>query len=159
MKAQILELLENNAKLTPEKLGIMLGEEPEKIAKIIADCEEDKTILSYHTVINWDKTEKRTVQALIELKTIPQKDRGFDSIAERICAYDEVKSVKLMSGGFDLALTVECANMRDVAMFVAERLATIDGVTSTSTHFAMETYKDNGVVYMQESSDKRGNSW
>ena len=99
------------------------------------------------------------VRAIIELKTIPQRDRGFGAIAERIAQYPEVKSAYLMSGGFDLALTVEGETMRDVALFVAEKLATLDGVTSTSTHFVLQTYKEDEVFFAEEKTDKRGNTW
>ena len=99
------------------------------------------------------------MSALIELKVTPQRDKGFDSVAERICHFPEVKSVALMSGGFDLAITVECKNMREVAFFVAEKLATIEGVTATATHFELQKYKEHGVVYGTEKTDKRGNSW
>lgn len=159
MKERILAYLENDARLTPEQLAVMLGITEAEVRAIIAECEKDGTILSYQAIINWDKTGKESVSALIELKTIPQKDKGFDSIAERIANYPEVKSVYLMSGGFDLAITVECRTMRDVAVFVAEKLATIEGVTSTATHFVMQKYKDNGVVFEPDTTDKRGNIW
>jgi DNA-binding Lrp family transcriptional regulator len=159
MKEKILAYLENDARLTPVQLAVMLGTTEEEVRAIIEECEAEGSILSYRAVINWDKTGKESVSALIELNIIPQKDRGFDCIAERIANYPEVKSVYLMSGGFDLALTVECRTMRDVAAFVAEKLATIEGVTSTATHFVMQKYKDNDVVFEPDTTDKRGNTW
>ncbi|MBR6562319.1 MAG: Lrp/AsnC family transcriptional regulator [Clostridia bacterium] len=159
MKERILAYLEKDARTTHADIATMLGISEQEVRDIIAECEADGTIMSYRTMVNWGKTGKTAVTALIELKTIPQRDKGFDSVAERICNFPEVKSVALMSGGFDLAITVECANMRDVAFFVAEKLATIEGVTATATHFELQKYKENGVVYGTEKTDKRGNSW
>ncbi|HAN21320.1 MAG: AsnC family transcriptional regulator [Clostridiales bacterium GWF2_36_10] len=159
MKNKILTHLENDARLTPVQLAVMLGTTEEKVRAVIDECEAEGSILSYRTVINWDKTGKESVIALIELKTIPQKDRGFDCVAEKIANFPEVKSVYLMSGGFDLALTLECRTMRDVAVFVAEKLATIEGVTSTATHFVLQKYKDNDVIFEPDTTDKRGNTW
>ncbi len=159
MKERILSYLEKDARTSHTDIATMLGITVEEVERIIAECEADGTIVTYRTVVDWDKTGKSAVTALIELKTIPQRDKGFDSVAERICHFPEVKSVSLMSGGFDLAITVECSNMRDVAFFVAEKLATIEGVTATATHFELQKYKENGVVYGTETVDKRGNSW
>ncbi len=158
-KNTILSYLENDAHLDAAALAVMLGKPEEEIHKEIAACEKDGTILSYKTVVNWEKTDRRMVRAFIELKTIPQRDKGFGAVAERIAQYPQVKSVFLMSGGFDLALFVEGETMRDVALFVAEKLATMEGVTSTATHFVLQTYKDNDVVYQPDNTDKRGNSW
>ena len=159
MKERILAYLEKDARITHSDIATLLGITEAEVSAIIAECEADGTIMSYHTVIDWEKAGKNTVTALIELKTIPQRDKGFDSVAERISHFPEVKSVCLMSGGFDLAITVECSNMRDVALFVAEKLATIEGVTATATHFELQKYKENGVIYNTETIDKRGNSW
>ena len=159
MKERILAYLEKDARMTPADIATMLGANEEEVKKIIEECEAEGTILGYRTVVNWEKTGKSGVVALIELKTVPQRDKGFDSVAERICNFPEVKSVALMSGGFDLAITVECATMHEVAFFVAEKLATIEGVTATATHFELQIYKENGVVYGTEKTDKRGNSW
>lgn len=159
MKERILAYLEKDARMSHSDIATMLGITVAEVSAIIAECEADGTIMNYNTAINWEKTGKSSVTALIELKTIPQRDKGFDSVAERICLFPEVRSVSLMSGGFDLAITVECANMRDVAFFVAEKLATIEGVTATATHFELQKYKENGVIYNNETVDKRGNSW
>ncbi len=159
MKERILAILEKDARTAHSEIATMLGITEAEVAAVVAECEKDGTIMSYNTVINWAKTGKTSVTALIELKTIPQRDKGFGSVAERICLFPEVKSVALMSGGFDLAITVECANMRDVAFFVAEKLATIEGVTATATHFELQKYKDQGVIYNNDTVDKRGNSW
>jgi DNA-binding Lrp family transcriptional regulator len=159
MKERILAYLEKDARTSHAEIATMLGITESEVSSVVAECEADGTIMGYNTVINWAKTGKTSVTALIELKTIPQRDKGFDSVAERICLFPEVKSVALMSGGFDLAITVECANMRDVAFFVAEKLATIEGVTATATHFELQKYKENGVIFNNETVDKRGNSW
>ena len=159
MKERILAYLEKDAPIAHSELATLLGITEEEVSKIIAECEADGTIITYRTVVDWNKTGKTAVTALIELKTIPQRDKGFGSVAERICNFPEVKSISLMSGGFDLAITVECANMRAVAFFVAEKLATIEGVTATATHFELQKYKENGVIYGTETTDKRGNSW
>jgi DNA-binding Lrp family transcriptional regulator len=159
MKERILAYLEKDARISHGDIATMLGITAAEVSAIVAECEADGTIINYNTTVNWAKTGKNAVTALIELKTIPQRDKGFDSVAERICLFPEVKSVALMSGGFDLAITVECANMRDVAFFVAEKLATIEGVTATATHFELQKYKENGVIYNNETVDKRGNSW
>ena len=159
MKQRILDYLEKDARITHRDIATMLGITEAEVSAIVAECEADGTIMGYRTMVNWENTGKGGVTALIELKTIPQRDKGFDSVAERICHFPEVKSVALMSGGFDLAITVECSNMRDVAFFVAEKLATIEGVTATATHFELQKYKENGVVYGTEKTDKRGNSW
>ena len=156
---KILRFLENDARLTPAQIAVMLNKEEGDIRALIEDYEKDGVIVGYRTMVDWDKTDREYVSALIELKLLPQKDRGFDSVAERICNYDEVKSVYLMSGGFDLCLIVEGHTMRDVAYFVAEKLATIDGVASTATHFVLQRYKDGGIVFDNEETDKRGNDW
>lgn len=159
IKNEILSYLENDAHLDAATLAVMLGENEADVQREITACEADGTILSYKTVVNWEKTDRRMVRAFIELKTIPQRDKGFGAVAERIAQYPQVKSVFLMSGGFDLALFVEGESMRDVALFVAEKLATMDGVTSTATHFVLQTYKDNDVIFEKDNVDQRGNSW
>ena len=159
LKNDILSYLESDAHLDAATLAVMLGVKEEDVQRELTACEADGTILSYKTVVNWEKTDRRMVRAFIELKTIPQRDKGFGAVAERIAQYPQVKSVFLMSGGFDLALFVEGESMRDVALFVAEKLATMDGVTSTATHFVLQTYKDNDVIFEKDDADQRGNSW
>ncbi len=157
LKNKILSYLAEEGRYTHECLAAMTGTDTKTVDEIIDEAEKDGEILSYGALIDWEKCGREYVTAFIELKTIPQRDLGFDAIAERICAYPEVKGVMLMSGGFDLGVTVECRTMRDVALFVAERLATIDGVTSTATHFVMQKYKDAGIVFGSNIEDKRGN--
>ena len=120
--------------------------------------EEAGIICGYHTMIDWDKTDRESVNALIEVKITPQRDRGFDKIAEKIYNYPEVQSVYLMSGGFDLALIIEGRTMKEVAYFVARKLAPVEFVTSTATHFVLKTYKDKGVVYADDRKDMRDSS-
>lgn len=156
---KLLDLLAQDARLTPAQLAAMLGESEEDVAAAIKAYEKNSTILGYKTVVDWDKTSKESVTALIEVKITPQKGMGFDEIARQIYSHHQVESVYLMSGGFDLCLIVEGHTMRDVAYFVAEKLATIDGVASTATHFVLQRYKDGGIVFDNEETDKRGNDW
>ncbi len=156
LKQKILTYLSQDGRMTAEQLSKMLGCEEKTVRDIINGACRNGELLSFGAMVNWEKAGKESVTALVELKTVPVRDRGFDAVAERICKYPEVQSVYLMSGSFDLAVTVECRTMRDVAMFVAERLATIDGVTSTATHFLMQKYKDAGIMFDRPVSDKRG---
>ena len=152
-----LKLLESDSRLTPEQLAVMCDKEVGEIKEMIGKFEKEGIILGYHTLIDWDKTARESVTALIELKISPQEDRGFDKIAEKIRNYPEVQSVYLMSGGFDLAVFIEGKTLKEVAFFVAQKLAPIEYVTSTATHFVLKKYKDKGVVYGQPEIDERGN--
>ena len=154
---ELLKLLENDARLSPEALALMLDKEVGDIKTIIEDYENAGVILGYQTIIDWDKTDREYVSALIEIKIAPQKDRGFDHMAERIYNYPEVQSLYLMSGGFDLAVIIEGRTMKEVAYFVARKLATLDDVVSTATHFVLRKYKDKGVIYGPAVVDERGN--
>jgi len=157
---QLLELLQDEAKLTAKQLAVMLNEKEEDVAKAIAAYERDGVIKGYHALINWERAETQKATALIELRVSPQKDTGFDEIAGTVMNFPEVESVYLMSGGYDLAVTVTGRTMQDVAMFVAKRLSTIDGVLSTATHFLLTKYKDGGVVFNSdyEEIDERGSN-
>ena len=152
---KILELLERDCTLSADQIAVMLDMPKEEVDSAIAGYKEDKTILGYKTLINWEKTDKESVDALIELKVTPQHGEGFDRIAQRIYNYPEVKSVYLMSGGFDITVIVEGASMKEVALFVANRLAPMDAVISTATHFVLKKYKHDGVIFEQESTDER----
>ena len=154
---QLLELLEKDARLTPKELAAMLEKEEGDIRRRIGELEKDGVLLGYRTIIDWDKTDKEYVSALIELKITPQQDRGFDKVAERIYNYPEVESLYLMSGGFDLAVLLEGKTMREVAYFVASKLAPMEAVTATATHFVLRKYKDKGIVYGPAKTDDRGN--
>ena len=153
----ILKLLEDNATLTHEQLAVMCKKEVGDIKRIIENYEANGVILGYKTMIDWDKTDREYVTALIEVKITPQRDRGFDRVAEHIYNYPEVQSLYLMSGGFDLAVLIEGKTMKEVAYFVAQKLAPIEDVISTATHFVLRKYKDKGVVYGVVDIDERGN--
>ena len=153
---EVLKLLEDNARLSAEQLAMMLDKESGDIRDMIEKYEQDRVILGYKAIIDWDKTDKESVTALIEVKITPQRDRGFDRVAEKIYNYPEVQSLYLMSGGFDLALIIEGKTMKEVAYFVAQKLATIEYVTATATHFVLRKYKDKGVIYGPASIDERG---
>ena len=153
----LLKLLENDARLSPESLALMLDKEVGDIKTMIEDYENSGVILGYQTIIDWDKTDvEETVSAIIEIKITPQREHGYDRVAQKIYNYPEVESVYLMSGGYDLSVSIKGKTMREVALFVAERLAPIDGVLSTTTHFVLRKYKDNGIVYGVTPVDERG---
>ncbi|MBR6410537.1 MAG: Lrp/AsnC family transcriptional regulator [Clostridia bacterium] len=154
---KILKALEDDATLTPEQLGMMFSKETGDIKKLIETYEKEGIIVGYKTLIDWDKTDREYVTAMIEVKTTPQRDGGFDKIAEKIYQYPEVQSLYLMSGGFDLCVLIEGRTMKEVAFFVAQKLATIENVTSTATHFVLRKYKDKGLVYGYAEPDERGN--
>jgi DNA-binding Lrp family transcriptional regulator len=142
----LLKLLEEHALRTPADLAKMLNLTPAEVERRIQQYEDDKVIIGYKAVINDDKIDTDLVKAVIEVKVQPEREGGFDRIARRIAKFDEVTSLFLMSGGYDLLIFVEGHNLREVAQFVAEKLATIEGVTSTATHFMLKTYKDQGVL-------------
>ena len=152
---KILQLLENDGRLSPAQIAVMLGREEDEVKGTIKKLEDEGAILGYKALVDWDKTDREYVSAVIELKVAPQRDRGFDRIAEKIYNYPEVKSVYLMSGGFDLMLMIEGRTMKEVAYFVAYKLAPIEDVMATSTHFVLKKYKDKGVIYKQPEKDER----
>ena len=154
---KLLNLLANDATLSPKELAIMLSKEEGDIKNMIRQLEKEGVILGYQAVIDWDKTDKETVTALIEVKVMPQRDDGFDKIAEKLQNYPEIKSLYLMSGGFDFTVLIEGRTMKEVAYFVARKLAPIEYVTATTTHFVLKTYKYNGVIYNMPNKDLREN--
>jgi len=155
MVNEILEILNEDSRRTPEEIAVMLGTDVETVKQKIEELERNKVIVKYNTIINWDKTDREYVTALIEVKVTPQRDQGFDAIAERIDKFPEVKSVYLMSGDYDLAVMVEGRTMKEVAFFVAEKLSVLDSVLSTATHFVLKKYKVEGVVLEDEEKDYR----
>jgi len=155
---ELLKLLEDNARLTDEQIALMMGKEVGEIRDMIEKFQRDRVVLGYKAIIDWDKTDKESVSALIEVKITPQRDRGFDRVAEKIYNYPEVESLYLMSGGFDFAVMIEGKTMKEVAYFVAMKLAPIEDVIATSTHFVLRKYKDKGVIYGAEPVDERGNN-
>ncbi|MDR3238945.1 MAG: Lrp/AsnC family transcriptional regulator [Clostridiales bacterium] len=146
MRTAILEMLEHDSRLSPEDLAERLGLPAAPVADELGKMADEHVICGYHTLINWDKTDREFVTALIEVKVTPQHGMGFDKIAERIYLFDEVKSVYLMSGGFDLTVIVEGRNIKEVAYFISDKLAPMDSVLSTATHFVLKKYKDHGIV-------------
>jgi DNA-binding Lrp family transcriptional regulator len=148
----LLKLLEEHALRSPEDLAKMLDAKPADVKRRIKQYEDDKVILGYKAVINDDKVDTDLVKAVIEVKIQPEREGGFDRIASRIAKFDEVTSLFLMSGGYDLLIFVEGRSLREVAQFVAEKLATLPGVTSTGTHFMLRTYKEQGVL-MEEGEE------
>ena len=156
---EMLRFLEKDGRLTPEELAVMCGREVDDIKSAVNTFERDGVILGYQAIIDWDKTDKEYVNALIELKITPRRDKGFEAVAEKISNYPEVQSLYLMSGGFDLMLVIEGKTMKEVAYFVAEKLATLEDVIATSTHFVLRKYKDKGIVYGPEQKDERGNQF
>lgn len=157
MNPELLKLLENDARLNAEQLSVMLGTDKADIEKEISDYEKNGTILGYKAIIDWEKTDEESVTAMIDVKLTPQRDRGFDRVAEKIYNYPEVKSVYLMSGAYDLSVLIEGKTMKEVALFVSQKLSTIDSVNSTATHFVLHKYKDKGVLYNSVEIDERGN--
>ena len=145
----LLELLKNNAKRTNEQLASMLGMSVDEVAKTIAELEKNKTIVCYSAVVNWDKTEKDTTTALIEIKVTPQRGHGFEAVAERIFQFPEVKSLYLVSGAYDFLAVVEGKTLKDVATFVSSRLAPLEQILSCATHFMLKKYKDDGVIFVE----------
>ena len=153
---EILEILEENSRYSDEQIAVMAGKTVEEVREAIRDYEEKSIIAGYTTLINWEKTGKETVTALIEVKITPQRGEGFDKVAERIYNFDQVKACYLMSsGGFDLTVIVEGKTMKEVAMFVSEKLAVQDNVIGTATHFVLKKYKDHGTIFKEKKTSNR----
>lgn len=142
---KLLEILSENSSFNSKELAMMLGVSEETINNKIKEYEKSGAIKGYHAIVDWEKVPDAGVTALIELKVTPQKETGFDLIAERVSKFDEVTSLYLMAGGYDLGVVVKGKTMQEVASFVARKLSCIDGVLSTATHFMLKTYKDSGV--------------
>ena len=151
----ILAALNQDSRFTADKIAAMLGKDKAAVAKAIEQMEKNGVIVKYNTVVNTDKLEDDRVQAWIEVRVTPQKNLGFDSIAEQIYQFNEVRDLYLMSGGFDLAVLIEGKSLREVAMFVSEKLSVIDAVTGTSTHFVLKKYKQGGVLTDERQAQKR----
>ncbi len=146
MEKAILDILERDSRTSIEEIAVMLNRPVSDIFAAIADMEKNRVICSYTTLINWDKTEREYVTAMIEVKVTPQRDMGFEKIAERIYGFDEVKAVYLMSGAYDFMVMMEGKNIKEISYFISNKLSTIDAVLSTATHFVLKKYKDHGVV-------------
>jgi len=158
MKNELLKLLSRNARYTNEELAAMLGSDAKTVAEQIAELEKEGVICGYKAVIDWDRFDNN-VSAIIELNVVPKADLGFEEVAEKVMSYHEVESVYLMSGVYDLNVVVKGKTLQDVARFVARELATIDSVTSTTTHFVMRRYKEMDVKLCDLSKDDRGQFW
>lgn len=155
MREKILAVIEKNSRIDIKDLAILLGESEAAVANEIAEMEKEKIICGYHTLINWDNTGEEKVTALIEVKVTPQRGQGFDKIAERIYNFPEVNAVYLMSGGFDFTVIIEEKTMREVAQFVSDKLAPLDAILSTATHFVLKKYKDHGTVLVDTVREER----
>lgn len=152
---EILEILEKNSKYTPEQIAVMTGKSVEEVKEAIKKYEDDNIIVGYTALINWENTSKDSVVALIEVKVTPQRGEGFDKVAERIYRFPEVKACYLMSGGFDLTVIVEGKTLKEVSLFVAEKLAVQECVVGTATHFVLKKYKDKGTIFEEKPRDDR----
>lgn len=147
MKKEILKILEKDCRLSNAQISAMLGISEDEVARIIKECEDEGLILGRLTLVDWDRAGEELVTALIEVKVTPQRGDGFDRIAERIYQYEEVESLYLMSGAYDLTVIISGRTLKEVSTFVSSRLATIDGVVSTATHFILKKYKDKNIAF------------
>lgn len=154
---EILDFLQNDARLLPEDIAAMTKKSVEEVAAVIAQLEKDGVILKYTAIVNQEKipSENDTVRAVIEIQVTPEREHGFDSLAERIYRFPQVKALYLMSGGYDLQVIIEGKTLKEVAFFVSQKLATLNGVKSTKTHFVLKTYKENDIVYVDSKKDNR----
>ena len=150
---KLLELLEADSTLTREQLASMTGMTVEQVNEEIRKKEQEKIILGYQAVVDWDRTDREAVTALIEVKVTPQRGEGFDRVAERIYQYDEVESVYLMSGSYDLTVIISGRTLKEVAQFVGQRLATLEDVTGTATHFILHKYKEKHLIFEKQERE------
>ena len=155
LRKEILRNLETNSRINIAELAVLLDVEKAAVAKEVARMEREKIICGYHTLIDWEKAGEELVNALIEVRVTPQRERGFDKTAERICNYSEVSAVYLISGNYDLLVTIEGKTLGSVSKFVSEKLASIDEVVNTETYFILKKYKDHGSVMFQKERSER----
>ena len=155
LETSLLDILKEDCRISLEKMAIMTGATLEEVGAAVDTLEQKKIILRYSPVINWDKTDRERVEAMIEVRVTPQRDIGFDAIARRIYRFDEVKSVYLMSGAYDLLVLVEARTLKELATFVAEKLSPLETVTGTATSFVLKRYKEEGVVFENDDTDRR----
>lgn len=155
LETQVLDLLREDCRLPLEKLAVMLGVSTEEVAETIDSLERRRVILHYAPTINWDLTDRERVEAMIQISVTPQRDMGFDAVARRISRFEEVKSVYLMSGGYDLLVLVEAKSLKELALFVSSKLSTLEMVTGTQTSFVLKRYKEEGVIFDGSQSDNR----
>ena len=155
MREKLLSMIEKNSRIDVKELAVLMGEEEIDIVNELAALESEGIICGYHTLIDWEKTSIEKVSALIEVRVTPQRGQGFDNIAERIYKYPEVNSVYLISGGYDLLVTLEGKSLKEVSAFVSDKISTLDTVLSTATHFILKKYKDHGTILMKKREDTR----
>ncbi|MBM3947157.1 MAG: Lrp/AsnC family transcriptional regulator [SAR202 cluster bacterium] len=151
----VFKILEQDARTTPERIATMTGLGVEEVRRIIKEAEASRAIVKYKTMVNWERLGERQVWALIEVKVTPERDVGFDAVAERIFRFPEARTVYLVSGAYDLAVIVVARDMYDVAQFVSNKLATIDGVHGTVTHFLLKRYKDDDEILVEQVESRR----
>ena len=155
MRTTILKYIEKNSRVDLGELAVLLGTDEVTVANEIAQMEKEKIICGYHTLIDWDKVGMEKVTALIEVKVTPQRNQGFDRIAERIYNYPEVTAVYLISGGYDLLVTLDGKTLKEVSQFVSEKLSPVEAVISTATHFILKKYKDHGTILVKKAESER----
>lgn len=155
MREEILSVIEKNSRIDLKELAVILGKSEIDVINEISKMEEEGIICGYHTLINWEKTTKEKVSALIEVKVTPQRGQGFDAIAQRIYNYPEVNAVYLISGGYDLLVSLDGQSLKEVSTFVSEKLSTLEYVLSTATHFILKKYKDHGTIFDEKKADIR----
>ena len=155
LETSLLDLLQEDCRLPLEKLAVMTGASLEEVAGAIDSMEKRHIILRYSPMINWDLTDRERVEAMIEVRVTPQRDMGFDAVARRIYRFDEVKSVYLMSGSYDLLVLVEARTLKELAAFVSGKLSPLETVTGTATSFVLKRYKEEGVIFENDDADRR----
>ena len=155
LRESILKLLEKNSRLDLKELAVLLDSTEVDIANEIAEMEKEHIICGYHTLINWDHTSREQLTAMIEVKVTPQRGEGFDKIAERIYNFPEVKALYLMSGAYDFMVMLEGKTMKEISLFTSSKLAPLESVVSTVTHFVLKKYKDHGTILEGEKVDQR----
>ena len=155
LQTSLLDILRDDCRISLEKMAVMTGTSIEEVADAVEDLEKRKIILRYAPMINWDRTDRERVEAMIEVRVTPQRDIGFDAIARRIYRFDEVKSVYLMSGSYDLLVLVEARTLKELASFVAAKLSPLETVTGTATSFVLKRYKEEGVIFENDDTDRR----
>lgn len=155
MREKLLSMIEKNSRIDVKELAVLMGEEEIDIVNELATLESEGIICGYHTMIDWEKTSIEKVSAIIEVRVTPQRGQGFDNIAERIYKYPEVNSVYLISGGYDLLVTLEGKSLKEISAFVSDKLSTLDTVLSTATHFILKKYKDHGTILTKKHEDTR----
>ncbi len=155
LEMSLLDILQEDCRIPLEKLAVMTGVSMEEVAEAIDALEKRKIILRYSPIINWDRTDRERVEAMIEVRVTPQRDMGFDAIARRIYRFDEVKSVYLMSGSYDLLVLVEARTLKELAAFVSGKLSPLETVTGTATSFVLKRYKEEGVIFENDDTDRR----